>query len=88
MMRTLLVIAGIAAGLFLIDRAALAMERRGWIYWCKRKANPGPRAAAALEIRLVLERGARCVEEEQAEREDGDDELGGRSSRALISPVP
>jgi hypothetical protein len=74
MMRVLFVLAGVAIGLFLIDRAALAMERRGWIYWRKRKANPGTRAAAALEIQQLLEPGTRWVEEAQTEHKENDDD--------------
>ncbi|MFD7500618.1 hypothetical protein [Streptomyces sp. NPDC059850] len=36
----LLVVGGVAAlgvAAFLADRVLLWMERRGWIYWCKRK---------------------------------------------------
>lgn len=88
MMRTLFVIAGIAVGLFLIDRAALAMERRGWIYWRKRKASPGTHAAAALEIQQLLEPGTRWVEEAQAEREEDDDDGDDTRRRKVVDNAP
>lgn len=40
-MQTALWIAGIAAGLLIIDRLCLWMEAKGWIYWRKTKRRPG-----------------------------------------------
>lgn len=32
-------VVGVLAGLFLLDRAALWAERRGWIYWRKKQSS-------------------------------------------------
>jgi hypothetical protein len=57
---------GIAAsvtGLWLVDRLFLWMERRGWMYWRRRKGTPGRAsvASAALEFQTLLEPAKRYV---------------------------
>ncbi|KUJ63965.1 hypothetical protein ACZ90_64140 [Streptomyces albus subsp. albus] len=49
--------AGVGAALFLADRALLAMERRGWVYWRKRKG------LSSIGVDFLQERdpGARAV---------------------------
>jgi hypothetical protein len=44
----LLAICGLVFAFVAIDRVALWMERRGWVYWRKRKAGGGGGAAAGL----------------------------------------
>lgn len=46
-MRALAWIGLAVIGLLLIDRAMLAAERRGWVYWRHRKPTSGARSAAA-----------------------------------------
>lgn len=69
-MKATLIILGIVATLWLLDRGALAMERRGWIYWRKRRASPGTRAGAFLEMQSLLEPGRKHVIEAQSEHEE------------------
>lgn len=59
------VAAAVAAALVVVDRLLLAAERRGWIYWRKRKASPGSLAGAMLEIHSLMQPSARHVAEEQ-----------------------
>ena len=47
--------AGLALLLFAVDRLALWAERRGWIYYRFRKAAPGSKANAFLEVQTLLE---------------------------------
>lgn len=51
---------GIAAALFLLDRLGLWMERRGWIFYRKRKPS-GLAPAAFLELQKMVEPTARHV---------------------------
>jgi hypothetical protein len=79
-LKTALIITGIIAVLWLLDRGALAMERRGWIYWRKRKASPGTRAAAFLEMQSLLEPGRNHVIEAQSEHEEKKSDAAGPPS--------
>ena len=73
-MQLLLIVTAIAAALFVLDRAALAAEERGWIYWRRRKASPGTRASAMLEMQSLLEPAKRhVIEAQQVEREEADE---------------
>jgi hypothetical protein len=47
-------VALVAAALAL-DRLALWMERRGWIYWRRRRATSGARSSALLSLHALLE---------------------------------
>jgi len=65
----------LAAALLLLDRLALWMESRGWIYWQKKRASSGTLSSAALSVQQLLEPGKRHVLEmkkEQAERREDD----------------
>jgi len=74
---TLLVLLGAAAGLILLDRLLLALERRGWIYWRRSRGSSGSLGNAMLDVQKILEPSKRHVVEERRrspdERpEDGD----------------
>jgi len=74
---TLLVLLGAAAGLILLDRLLLALERRGWIYWRRSRGSIGSLGNAMLDVQKILEPSKRHVVEERRrspdERpEDGD----------------
>lgn len=43
--------------LFLLDRAALWAEQRGWIYWRKTKPTGNPLGSITLELQKVFESG-------------------------------
>jgi len=58
-----------AVALFALDRLALWMEARGWIYWRRRRAKGSAIGAAMLELQDMLEAGrARQVIEARDER--------------------
>jgi len=65
--RLLLLLAGAALLLFALDRLALAAERRGWVYYRARKANPASLGSAMLEVQSLLEPGVREVVEARSE---------------------
>ncbi|NYI07835.1 DUF6191 domain-containing protein [Allostreptomyces psammosilenae] len=62
----LAVVAG-AALLLLADRTLLWMERRGWIYYRRRKAGVGAASAAGLidELNVLFTPSQRVVQEEK-----------------------
>jgi hypothetical protein len=66
-MRIFVLLAGAALLLFVLDRLALAAERRGWIYYRARKANPASLGSAMLEVQSLLEPGVREVVEARSE---------------------
>ena len=78
MLEIALWIAGLAAGLFLLDRLFLWMETKGWIYYRKVKSKSS--AADVLIGSDFLNPGARYLQEAREERageedeDDGDDE--------------
>lgn len=43
--------------LFLLDRAGLWLERRGWIYWRKRRAGGSALGPTLLELQKLFESG-------------------------------
>jgi hypothetical protein len=77
--KTLLIWAAILAGagvvLFALDRLALWMEARGWLYWRKTQhSSSGSLGNAFLEIQTMVDPGKRHVLEvrRQEETEDAD----------------
>ncbi len=61
----------------LVDRLLLRAEERGWIYYRHKRASPGTRAAAALELQAFLEpRTAYHAEALREPREEEDDDAG------------
>lgn len=67
----ILTIAGVILGLVIIDRLLLAAERRGWIYWRRRKASVSRASSALLSIQSIFEPDREHVVEERA-REEAD----------------
>jgi hypothetical protein len=57
-------LAGAAAALFALDRALLAAERRGWVYWRRRGPTPGAAGTALLEVQAIFEPDRQHVVEE------------------------
>jgi hypothetical protein len=69
-MRIALWIAGTAALLFALDRLLLRLEKRGYIYYRRRKASPGTVGSAVLEVHALFEPGRRHVVEERQREPD------------------
>lgn len=85
-MRIAVALAFAALALWLADRLLLAAEARGWIYYRRRKASPGTRASAFLEMQSMLEPGRTHEVEAIRGEENGSEESGeppstGASSR-------
>ena len=76
-LRWLAIALAVGVGLVVIDRLLLAAEARGWLYWRRRKASPGSRAGALLELHALLEPDRRhAAELARAEAHDEDEEGG------------
>jgi len=63
--------------LFLVDRLALWMERRGWIYWRHSKPSPSSLGNALLQAQSLLEPDKQALleiwqDEHAEEGESGD----------------
>jgi hypothetical protein len=69
-------IVGTVVGLFVLDRALLWMESRGWIYY--RRTRPGRGAATyhLLEWNAVLDPTMRQVQEERIRERREEEESG------------
>ncbi len=70
-------VAGIALGLFLLDRLGLWMERQGWIYYRKSRGMTTRAGNAFLELHSMLEPEKKHVielkqEEKKAQTPTGD----------------
>ena len=72
----------VALAFFVLDRLLLAAERRGWVYWRKRKSSPGTTAAAMMEIHSMIEPGrahvAEAIRAEETEQDDEGDDVDSR----------
>jgi len=67
-MNTLLVVAAVLAGLFLLDRLLLRLEAAGHLYYRKTKASPGALSSAMNSVQGVLEPGRRHAAEVRREQ--------------------
>jgi len=71
--RFLALAAIVILALWAVDRVALALEARGWIYWRRRRASPRSVGAAALELHALLEpdrrHGVETLQGEELETE-------------------
>ena len=77
MIRTLAIVVGVVAALFVLDRLLLAAEARGWIYWRRLTASPGTRAGAMLEINAMLQPDRKHTAEILREEAHEEDDEGG-----------
>lgn len=59
---------GLAAALLVADRLLLAAEARGWIYYRRRKPNPGSLGDAMLRVQGMIEPGQAHVAEAREAR--------------------
>lgn len=66
-MTWIILAAAVLAAIVVIDRLALAAERRGWIYYRHRRASSGSLSSAAFgPVAEVFQPGSRIVMEERA----------------------
>ena len=65
-----------AVGLYLLDRAALWAEGRGWIFYRRRHASSGTMSNAFLEVMKVFDPGKRHVIEERVNKGPATQESG------------
>ncbi len=72
-LKIILGVAAAAALLFGFDRLALAMERRGWIYYRKKKPSRTSLGNAFLTVQSILEPGTEKVVEVRLERKSEQD---------------
>jgi len=77
LIRIVTIAAGAAAVLYVLDRLLLAAEARGWIYWRRRKASPGTRAGALMELHALLEPDRKHTAEVLREVSHEEDDEGG-----------
>jgi hypothetical protein len=76
----------VVLGLWALHRVALWAERRGWIYWTRRKASPGTAASALLELQSLLEPGNKHVVESRFEEHSEENESGEPPGEPANSP--
>ena len=70
----LIILAGAAVAVFLLDRLLLWAERRGWIYYRKREPSGGTGVGnALLEIHSMLEPDKKAMIEVREEKREEDD---------------
>ncbi len=72
----LLVAAAIVGGVIALDRLLLWCEARGWIYYRKKKASPGTRGAAFMEVQSIIEPSKTYVAEQLRDEHAETDEDG------------
>lgn len=75
-MRLLLYLAIAAAALLALDRLALWMEGRGWIYYRRRKPSSSSLGNAFLEVQALLEPNKRTLLEVRRDARAEEDESG------------
>ena len=66
--KTLLIALAVVVGLLVLDRLALWMESRGWIYWRKVKPKGGGGAAGLMAMHTLIEPEVRHVVEDRDSR--------------------
>jgi len=76
-MTIVLWVAAAAIALLVLDRLLLSMERRGWIYYRKKKPSGTSLGNAFLEIQSILEPSKKMIvavkkEEKKEQAESGD----------------
>ena len=73
-MKLLLAAVVVCGGIYLLHRAALWAEGRGWIYYQRRKPSRSALGNAFLEVQAIVEPGKRrLLEARQQEPLDGDE---------------
>lgn len=88
------VVAALGAGVFLVDQALLRMERRGWIYWRKRKGLSSIGADFMQEVAPGAQATKRAMEQERVRKnvkpaeEPPSGSTWTRESSASAAPAP
>lgn len=79
MLRLVLGVLLVLVALVLLDRLGLWMERRGWIYWRKRRSK-GTLGATLLELQKIFESGKskHVIEAKRDGRKEPPDPGGGK----------
>jgi hypothetical protein len=79
MIRILIGLVLLSLLLALLDRLGLWMERRGWIYWRKRRAK-GTLASTLLELQKIFESGKadHVIQVQKDGRKEAPDPGGGK----------
>lgn len=76
-MKIILWVVGIGIAMFLLDKALLKMESRGWIYYRKKAPTRSSLGNAFLEIQSLLEPSKKAMvevmKEEKKEQADSGD---------------
>ncbi len=90
-LKIVLAVAAVGILLFTLDRLALALERRGWLYYRKRKPSSTSLGNAFLTVQSILEPGNEKVVEVRLEKKDAQDsedgpKPGGRGKRRPAKP--
>jgi hypothetical protein len=75
-MKVVLVLALACGALYLLHRAALWAEDRGWIYYQRRRPSRSALGTAFLEAQSLVEPGKRLLLEARQERASEEDESG------------
>jgi hypothetical protein len=75
-MKVVLVLALVGGVLYLLHRAALWAEDRGWIYYSRRKPSSSALGNAFLEAQAIVEPGKRLLLEARQEEDSEEDESG------------
>ena len=75
-MKTLALLLAVAILLVILDRVALWMESRGWIYYRRRKPSASALGNAFLEVQSLVEPGQRRVLEARQDDHTEHEEAG------------
>jgi len=83
-MKILIWIAAAVIALFVLDRLGLLMEKRGWIYYRKKKPSQSSLGNAFLEIQSILEPSKKILvevkkDEKKEQAQSGDPPKPGQS---------
>jgi len=75
-MKWIVIVAAVVLGSILLDRLALWMEKRGWIYYRRNKPSSSRLGTAFLEIQSILEPDKKQIIEVKKEDKKQSQELG------------
>ena len=73
---TVLWVVIVLLGILVLDRLAVWMEGRGWIYWRKKHGSSGTLGTAFLELQAIFEPGKQHVIEARRDEDAEEDDSG------------
>lgn len=81
------ILLGVLLGIILLDRAGLWAERKGWIYWRKKKASGNALGSTTLELQNIFESGKarHVIEAKEDAKAEAPDPGSGRPSDPALS---